>query len=269
MAQAMITGLMKNRKDGSTKVVVRAIDINENRLAELNKKGVEAQRELTKDVINETNVLVLAVKPQQTPDVLRKLTENPLQPNSLFVSVVAGLPIKRIADAKPGTNAIVRCMPNTPGSIGKGVTTWLPSPETPSAHYDTVRLILRAMGAEEKVKDEEAIDISTAVSGSGPAYVLLLMESMIDSACHMGLPRDLARKLVEETFIGTAEYAKVSKTHTAVLRDEITSPGGTTAAAMYMAEKGNFRSVSSDMMWAAYRRARELGGKPAVPGHTS
>ena len=124
------------------------------------------------------------------------------------------------------------------------------------------------MGSEERVKDEDAVDAATAVSGSGPAYVLLLMESMIDSACHMGMTRELARKLVEETFIGTAEYAKLSKSHTAVLRDEITSPGGTTAAALYNAEKGRFRSVVSDMMWAAYKRARELGGKPPLHGPT-
>lgn len=117
------------------------------------------------------------------------------------------------------------------------------------------------VGNEERVKDEDSIDIATAISGSGPAYVLLLMESMIDSACHMGMPRDLARKLVEQTFIGTSEYAKLSKSHTAILRDEITSPGGTTAAALHSAERGRFRSVVSDMTWAAYRRARELGNK--------
>jgi pyrroline-5-carboxylate reductase len=124
------------------------------------------------------------------------------------------------------------------------------------------------VGSEERVKDEDAVDVATAVSGSGPAYVLLLMESMIDSACHMGMTRELARKLVEETFIGTAEYAKLSGSHTAVLRDEIASPGGTTAAALHSAEKGRFRSTVSDMLWAAYRRARELGGKPSNVGPT-
>ena len=116
------------------------------------------------------------------------------------------------------------------------------------------------------MKDEDAVDMATAVSGSGPAYVLLLMESMIDSACHLGMNRELARRLVEETFIGTAEYAKASKKHTAMLREEIVSPGGTTAAALYSAEKGRFRNVVSDMMWAAYKRAKELGGKPPGTG---
>lgn len=120
------------------------------------------------------------------------------------------------------------------------------------------------VGMEAQVRDEDAIDAATAVSGSGPAYILLLMEAMIDSACHMGMTRELARKLVEETFIGTANYAKQSKSHTAVLRDEITSLGGTTAAALANAEKGKFRSVVSDMMWAAYSRARSLGGKDSI-----
>ena len=125
-----------------------------------------------------------------------------------------------------------------------------------------IQLISRKVGIEAQVKSEDYVDISTAVSGSGPAYVLLLMESMIDAACHMGMTRDLARKLVEETFIGTSEHAKNSKSHTAVLRDEITSVGGTTAAALHNAEKGRFRAVISDMMSAAYERARQLGGQP-------
>ena len=103
--------------------------------------------------------------------------------------------------------------------------------------------------------------MATAVSGSGPAYTFMFMEAMVESAVHMGLPRQLAKRLVEETMLGGIHYSRTSGQHLAILRNDITSPGGTTAAAVYKLEEGRFRTVLSDAVWAAYQRARELGGK--------
>jgi pyrroline-5-carboxylate reductase len=265
-AATQATGIATGGEMASSKMnikfVIRAIDPNVKRVEELRAKGFTAEPSLSKQVADETDVMVIAVKPQHTSDALKAIAKNPLRETSLVLSVVAGLPLKTIADAAPGTSALIRAMPNTPSTIGRGVCVWAHSPETTQKQIETTRMILQAVGTEEHVADEDEVDTATAVSGSGPAYVLLLMEAMIDSACHMGMQRELARKLVEETFIGTAEYAKLTGKHPAVLRDEITSRGGTTAAALFTAEKGRFRAVVSEMMWAAYLRARQLGGKP-------
>lgn len=119
--------------------------------------------------------------------------------------------------------------------------------------------LLSSFGDEIFLEDERFLDIATAVSGSGPAYVFLMLESMVNSAVHMGMPREVAEKLVTQTMLGSTLYAMQSNDHISKLRDSVTSPGGTTASALYSMEKGGMRHIISDGMWAAYRRSLELG----------
>ena len=132
---------------------------------------------------------------------------------------------------------------------------------------ELVSKVLGAFGEEHMVKEEKFLDMATALSGSGPAYVLLLMESMIDTGVHLGFPRAVASKLVLQTVRGTAIYADATNDATVNgLRGDITSPGGTTASALYELERGGFRTTVSDGVWAAYRRSLELGGQDSNVG---
>jgi pyrroline-5-carboxylate reductase len=117
------------------------------------------------------------------------------------------------------------------------------------------------------VDDESKIDMATSISGSGPAYIFLLMEAMVDAGVHMGFPRDQATKLVYQTMLGSTLYAMQSNEHPAILRNRVTSPSGTTASALYELENGKFRTVIKDAMWACYRRSLEMGGTPDSTTH--
>ena len=144
IAQAMIQGLKQQHDQILPKVVIRAVDPNEKRLTELRAKGCEAEPELSEKWAHHTDVLILAVKPQQAGEALKGVTKHPLRKTSLVLSVVAGLTLKKITDFHPGTQSLIRAMPNTPATIGKGITVWISSPETTPDHFDTTKMILRA-----------------------------------------------------------------------------------------------------------------------------
>ena len=145
------------------------------------------------------------------------------------------------------------------------MTVWTDTGLDESDRY-AVSTILSSLGNQEWVSEEKYLDMATAISGSGPAYILLVLEAMIDTGVHMGFPRHLAEKLVFQTVAGTTEYATQANKHVAVLRNDITSPGGTTASALYELEKRSLRTVMSDALWAAYRKSLELGKKPSSVG---
>ena len=160
----------------------------------------------------------------------------------------------------------MRTMPNTPAMVGQGMTVWCSTDAVDEEQAAVVKRILTAMGHEIFVQNEDHLDMATAISGSGPAYYYMIMEAMIDSAVHMGFSRDIARTLVLQTMKGSVEYVAATGEHPAQLRNDITSPGGTTAAALYEMERGNFRTVVADSVWAAYRRSLEMGGKDSNVG---
>jgi len=191
--------------------------------------------------------------------------KNLLDPDTLIVSIVAGTPMETFFHGFPAKN-IVRSMPNTPAMIGQAMTVWTCTPTLTDQHKHQAQKFLASFGAEVYVDKEEYLDMATALSGTGPAYVLLQMEAMIDAGVHLGFPRQIATKLVQQTMLGSCLYAMHSGKHAAMMRNDITSPGGTTAAAMYDLEKGGYRTVISDGIWAAYRRSLELGGKSSQVG---
>jgi pyrroline-5-carboxylate reductase len=150
-------------------------------------------------------------------------------------------------------------MPNTPAQIGEGMTVWAASPEVTEQQKGWARTILGSFGRQLAVDDENYLDMATAINGTGPAYVFTVLEAMIDAGVHLGLPRYMAEELAQQTMLGSVLYAMQSGKHAAELRNAVTSPGGTTAAAVYELERGGLRTVLSDAIWAAYRRSAELG----------
>jgi pyrroline-5-carboxylate reductase len=150
-------------------------------------------------------------------------------------------------------------MPNTPAQIGEGISVWTATPDVSQDQLEQTRTILQALGKELFMENEKFLDMATAVSGTGPTYVFLVMEAMIDGAVHLGFPRHVAYELVTETMRGSIMYAIKSEKHPAELRNMVTSPGGTSAAALYQLEKGSLRTVISKAIWAAYERSKSLG----------
>ncbi len=202
-------------------------------------------------------VVVLAVKPQALPEAMDDLRGR-IRKNALVVSIVAGATIESIA-AGLEHRAIVRTMPNTPAQVGEGMTVWTATPEVSEAQRDQATAIVGALGHQMYVRDERFLDMATAICGSGPAYVFLLMEALMDAAVHLGFSRSDSRQLVVQTIRGSAIFAERSPAHLAEMRNMVTSPGGTSAEALYQLEKGSFRTVLSKAVLAAYQRSVALG----------
>lgn len=255
MASAMIGGLLSRREVEPEGVV--ASDRHQERLDAV--RGQFAVRTTLDNVAaaRQAQAVVLSVKPQVLPGVLAEL-RGAVEPGALVVSIVAGATIRSIA-AGLAHRAIVRTMPNTPAQVGEGMTVWTATPEVSERQREQARAIVAALGRQLFVEEEKFLDMATAVSGSGPAYVFLMMEALMDAAVHLGFSRDAARELVVQTIRGSAVYAERQPAHPAELRNRVTSPGGTSAAALYQLEKGGFRTVMSDAVQAAYRRSVALG----------
>lgn len=209
-------------------------------------------------------VIVLSTKPQNLAEVMPGIRGH-LRRQDLLLSILAGTPIRKLADGVAHAS-VVRAMPNTPAQIGQGMTVWTATPEVTDEQRGQAQVILAALGQELYVNDESYLDMATALSGTGPAYVFMFMESLIDAGVHLGFPRRVAEQLVFQTMRGSLEYAAQSNKHVAELRNQVTSPGGTTAAALYQMEKGGLRTVISRAIWAAYQRSVELGQGEKVKG---
>jgi pyrroline-5-carboxylate reductase len=200
------------------------------------------------------SIVYLSVKPQDLGG-LQKLTP---ASSPVLISILAGSTIADV-QASTGAERVVRAMPNTPAQIGKGFTAWTATDSVTDQERELVSRLLDAMGEQLYVQDESAIDKITAVSGSGPAYVFLIIEAMINAAVNIGLRPDDARRMVLQTLNGSAEFARESGEHPAMLKDMVTSPGGTTAAGLRVLEQRGVRSAFIDAVAAAHQRAEELG----------
>ena len=209
------------------------------------------------EAVSTAEVVLLAVKPQVLSLVLSDLRQV-VGPDTLVLSIVAGAKIDTIRTALR-TQAVVRVMPNTPGQVGEGISVWTATDETSDEQRAMARRVVLALGQEIYVHEEMYLDMATAVSGSGPAYVFLFIEALIDAGVRLGFPRDLAERLALQTVRGSAAYAQAMNEHVAVLRNQVTSPGGTTAEALQVLERAGLRAAISDAVEAAYRKAQELG----------
>lgn len=255
MGSAMIGGLVARRDVEADRLT--ASDRHQERLDEVRGEfGVRTTLD-NRAAARNAQVIVLSVKPQVLPAVLREL-RGVIDGGALVVSIVAGATIASIATGL-GHRAIVRTMPNTPAQVGEGMTVWTATPEVSERQREQAGAIVAALGRQLFVEEERFLDMATAISGSGPAYVFLMMEALIDAAVHLGFSRDAARELVVQTIRGAAIYAEHQPVHPAELRNRVTSPGGTSADALYQLEKGGFRTVMSDAVLAAYERSVALG----------
>jgi len=206
------------------------------------------------------DIVVLSVKPQVLSYVLAEL-HGQIPSSALVLSIVAGAPIAAIREGL-SHRAIVRTMPNTPAQIGEGMTVWTATKEVTERQRAQARTLLNAMGIQLYVEKEDALNMATAVSGSGPGFVFLLLEALVDGAVRLGFSRSQARMLVLQTVSGSVEFARQSDLHLAELRNMVTSPGGTTAEGLYAMEQGRVRAVLAETLWAAYAKSRQLGGSP-------
>jgi pyrroline-5-carboxylate reductase len=255
MAEAFIAGLLRNQVVSPESILASGPHLE--RVQQLHVKyGIAGYTDNAKAVEN-ADFVILAVKPQKLTAVLKGLQDK-IRKDALVISIVAGTSISLI---QKGLNhqAVVRAMPNTPAQIGEGITVWTLSHECAESHKEQAREILKSFGEEVFVEEENYLDMATALSGTGPAYVFLFMEAMIDAGVHLGFPRRISEKLVMQTVRGSVDYYASKSDHPAQLRNEVTSPGGTSAEALYYLEKAGFRTAISRAVWAAYQRSQELG----------
>lgn len=255
MAEAIIAGLL--RRQITTPERILASGPRADRVKELHERyGIQPFTD-NREAARQADVVILAIKPQRLSKVLPALS-GAIQPHALVLSIIAGATIQTISERLEHA-AVVRSMPNTPAQIGEGITVWTTSPAVSDEQRAEACEILSALGQEVYVEEESYMDMATALSGTGPAYVFMFMEALIDAGVHMGFPRRIAEQLVVQTILGSVSYYEKNKVHPAQLRNQVTSPGGTTAQALYYLEKAGFRTALSRAIWAAYERSQELG----------
>ncbi len=255
MAEAMITGLLRQEVTSADCIVASGPRVERgDYLSEKYGVGVTTDN---REALKEAGIVVLSVKPQMLAAVISDL-RGLIPPEALVLSIVAGAKIDTIEQGLDH-KAIVRSMPNTPAQIGEGITVWTASEAVSEEQLEYARTILTALGEEIWVDDEDYLDMATALSGTGPAYVFLFLEAMVDAGVHLGFPRYVAEKLVIQTLRGSVEYVRQAPDHLARLRNQVTSPGGTSAEALYFLERAGFRTALSRAIWAAYQRSLTLG----------
>ena len=259
MAEAMIAGLLRQGLASPEQLTAAGPRVERGQELQ-GRYGIQATTD-NAAAASQADVVVLSVKPQRLTSVMTGLEA--LRKDALVLSIVAGASMQKISKALKH-EAVVRSMPNTPGQIGEGITVWVASRKTSEEQRETARQILRALGEEVFVEDEGYLDMATALSGTGPAYVFLFTEALIDAGVHMGFPRRIAEQLVLKTIRGSVDYYRYAERHPATLRNQVTSPGGTSAEALYYLEKAGFRTALSRAIWAAYQRSLELGKEQAV-----
>ncbi len=255
MAEAMISGII--RQEVAQPDQVSASGPRQERVSELQTRyGIQPFTDNCL-AVEACDVIILSVKPQRLKRVLKGL-QGSISENALVLSIVAGASISSLQKGLSHAN-VVRAMPNTPAQIGEGISVWTSAPSVTPEQHDMACKILSALGDEIFVEEESYLDMATAVSGTGPAYVFLFLEAMIDGGVHLGLPRRIAEQMVVQTLKGSVDFYQKNKAHPAHLRNQVTSPGGTSAAALYYLEKAGFRTAISRAIWAAYERSQELG----------
>src|SRR3954452_19513141 len=257
MAESMIAGLLK--KGLIPAAHVTASHPREDRRQRLAGRFGILTKERNSEAAHGADLVVLTIKPQVLQSVMRQLSGS-LSPGQVVVSVIAGAPIDVLVGGL-GHQAVARVMPNTPAQVGQGMSVWSTTPGVTDTQRWRVQAVLSALGEELWVEEEKYVDMATALSGTGPTYVFLMMEALIDAGVHMGFPRRIAEQIVLQTVSGSVAFARDSGKHMAELRNMVTSPGGTSAEAIYQMEKGGLRTVLSRAVYAAYKRTQVLAGR--------
>jgi pyrroline-5-carboxylate reductase len=257
MAESMIAGLLKKALIPPVHVI--ASHPREDRRRRLEERFGVLTIESNFEAAHGADLVVLTIKPQVLQSVMRQLSGS-LSAGQVVVSVIAGAPIDVLVGGLDH-QAIARVMPNTPAQVGQAMSVWSTTPGVTATQRRRVQALLSALGEELWVEEEKYVDMATALSGTGPTYVFLMMEALIDAGVHMGFPRRIAEQIVLQTVSGSVAFARDSGKHMAELRNMVTSPGGTSAEAIYQMEKGGLRTVLSRAVYAAYQRTQVLAGR--------
>jgi len=207
--------------------------------------------------VSEADIVLLAIKPQTLAKVSLEL-QGKLPAKALVISILAGATIANLQKSL-AHNRIIRVMPNTPALIGKGISAWTSTSTVTMVQKEQAQAILTALGEAVYFDNEDYLDMATALSGGGPAYMFLFMEALIDAAVQMGFTRPIAQQFVYQTLEGSVALARNSDKHPVELRNMVSSPGGTTVEGLYQLEKGGFRTAISKAIWAAYQKSQYLG----------
>ena len=257
MGAAMLSAILD--KGLALPQAISVSDISDTRRQHLGQRYGVTVMSSNQLAVEKADVVVLAIKPQNLAEVMAELNGQ-LKPTQLVLSIIAGARINTLC---LGLNhsCVARVMPNTPAQIGEGMSVWTATTEVTEAQRAWVRSILGAMGKEIYIDDEQYIDMVTAVSGSGPAYTFLFVESLVSAAVEIGLPPNMAEELVLQTLLGSGRLIQKSGKPPAELRRVVTSPGGTTAEALLKLEEGGFSDLIKQAVIAAYHKAKRLGSK--------
>lgn len=255
MGEAMIKGLLSRKLAEAEQIT--ATDISLARLQTLQERyGIHTTLN-NSEAAHQADIVVLSIKPQTLGEVGKEL-HGIINGDSLILSIMAGVRLSTIRNAL-FHDRIVRAMPNTPGAIGMGVTVWMATEAVSSVQHQQAEAVLSAMGEQVHVHKEDYLDMATGLGGSLPGFIFLMMEAMIDAGVQMGFTRNDARKIVQQSVEGSAALMRTTGQHPAELRNQVTSPGGTTAAGLYELEKDAVRASLGRAIFAAYERSRELG----------
>jgi pyrroline-5-carboxylate reductase len=255
MGETLLSGLIRSGRPAADLLVGEK---RADRGAQLTEKyGVRVVSNL--DAVAEADTVALVVKPQDMADVLAEISPA-LEPGTLVVSLAAGITTSFIEARVPDGVAVVRVMPNTPALVDEGMAAISPGTHCDEEHLAVVESLLSATGRVMRVPENQQ-DAVTAISGSGPAYLFFVVEAMIEAGVHLGLPRTTATELVVQTVVGSAKMLSETGEHPTVLRERVTSPGGTTAAAIRQLEDHRVRAAFMNAMEAARDRSRELSGE--------
>ena len=252
MAQAIISGIKKNNINCEI-LVSEPMESKRNYLEKF--YGIKTSNNNIISIKN-SDFIILAIKPQIFPDIAEEINSY-LGSHQTVVSIMAGITLGKLNKYLNHKN-IIRVMPNTPAQIGKGSSIWMKLNHVEKNKINFFKKILLSCGIEIEVNNEKLIDIATAISGSGPAYILFFMESLINSGIELGLEEKLAEKIVYETVLGSAYLARNSKKNTRELIDMVTSPGGTTAAGLSVLNSLEFNKIINSAIQSAYERGIEI-----------
>jgi pyrroline-5-carboxylate reductase len=236
---------------------VCVVDPNPNKLRKLQQEiGIQTTSKLTD--ITQAQTILLAVKPDNVPVVLRELQSQTLASNLLLISIVAGISIADMATYLPDKTAIIRVMTNTPCLVNAGMSVLAPNENVEPAQLGLAQAIFSAVG-ESLILPEKYMDAVTGLSGSGPGFVFLIVDALIEAGVLQGLPRATSRQLVLQTLLGSAKLIQETNRHPAQLRDMVTSPGGTTIAGIQVMEEYKIRATLLKTVETATQRSRALG----------
>jgi pyrroline-5-carboxylate reductase len=256
MGEVLIRGLIQSGKVKGADIL--ASDVNQERLAFISKTyGVRIAPSNTK-LVEQASIVIIAVKPQNIDDLLEELAASSHE-GHLFISIAAGVTTDKLASKMHHRSGIIRVMPNAPASVLAGIAALCPGRNVSAADLERAVSIFECVGRAVIIKNEGLMDVVTGLSGSGPAFVFLVIESLSDAGVQLGISRKESSLLAAQTVYGAAKMLLETGKHPSELKDIVATPGGTTFAGLKMLEKGNFRSTIMEAVEAATARSRELG----------